>query len=438
MILNPAMGFVAGMALGGLAVWFIVRSFSAREAQRAWRLEQDLTELRQVNAHVSVQLAELRKAAEVEREKLGWVEQTEQLMRERFKSLAAETLESSTDVLLGRVGDQLHAVLAEARGDWTAERERVGRLVEPLGRALEELDREIRALEQRREGAYQGLQEQLRQLGQAHTDLRAATLSLSQALKSTATRGRWGEYQLRRVVELAGMLEHVDFSEQVAVEGGRPDIVIRLPNGGAIPVDAKAPMQAYLEAAETVEPVRAARLDAHVRALKQHVQQLGSKRYWEQFGGSAELTVMFVPNEAALGAAFEREPGLLDFAIQQRVLLTSPITLLGLLKAVAYGWQQQRIAEGVRAIAERGRQLHERLRAFLQDFTELGKRLDSAAKYYNEASGALERRVLPAARRLEEMGTAGEPLPSVRLIERRLHGIPPDAVGADEQPKSRP
>lgn len=258
-------------------------------------------------------------------------------MRDSFQALAAEALRSNADALLGRVTDQLHGALAEARGNWQTERERLGNLVEPLGKALEALDREIRAVEQKREGAYQGLQEQLRQLAQAHTDLQTATLSLNQALKSTATRGRWGEYQLRRIVELAGLLEHVDFSEQVAVEVGRPDLVVHLPNGGAIPVDAKAPMQAYLEAVEAAEPGRTARLDAHVKALKQHVQQLAGKRYWEQFGRSAELTVMFVPNEAALAAAFERDPGLMEFAIQQRVLLTSPITLLGLLKAVA--WQ---------------------------------------------------------------------------------------------------
>jgi len=429
LLLNPVLMFVWGFALGGLAVWFIVRTFSAKEVQRAGRLEQELAALRQVHADASVQLAELRKVAEADQEKLRWVERAERAMRDSFQALAAETLRSNADSLLGRVADQLHSVLAEARGDWQAERERVGKLVEPLAKALEVLDQEIRVVEQRREGAYQGLQEQLRQLAQAHTDLQTATLSLNQALKSTATRGRWGEYQLRRIVELAGMLEHVDFSEQVTVEAGRPDLVVHLPNGGIIPVDAKAPMQAYLEAAEAAEPGRTARLDAHVKALKQHVQQLAGKRYWEQFGRSAELTVMFVPNEAAVGTAFERDPELLDFAIQQRVLLASPITLLGLLKAVAYGWQQHQIAESARAIAEQGRQLHERLRSFLQNFAELGKRLDSAAKYYNEASGALERRVLPAARRLGEMGTASEALPEIHAIERELQVLPSDHGG---------
>lgn len=432
-MLDAAVAFIGGFALGVLVVWFVGRPMIDREAQRAGRLENELAALRQEHTHVTIQLAELRKVAEATQEKAAWIERSEQVLRERFQALAAEALHSSTDLLLGRVGDQLRGVLAEARGDWQAERERIGKMVEPLGKALEELDQEIRAVEQRREGAYQGLQEQLRQLAQAHGDLQTATLSLNAALKSTATRGRWGEYQLRRIVELAGMVEHVDFSEQVAVEGGRPDIIIHLPNGGAIAVDAKAPMQAYLEATEAAEPTRTSRLDAHVKALKNHIQQLGGKRYWEQFGGSAELTVMFVPNEAALGAAFERDAGLLDFAIQQGVLITSPITLLGLLKAVAHGWQQQRIAEDARAIADLGRQLYERLRAFLQVFTELGKRLDSAVKYYNEASGSLERRVLTAARRLGEVRMAGEPLPSAPLIERSLHGIPSNQPSAHEE-----
>lgn len=420
------LAFVSGFVLGGLAVWSIVRTYSDREARRASQLEQEISELRRTHADVLVQLTEVRKTAEADQEKLRWIQQSDQIMRERFQALAAEVLRANSDLLLGRVNDQLRSVLEEARGDWQTGRFQLAKLVEPLGKALEQMEGEIRLLEQKREGAYQGLQEQLRQLAQTHADLQTATLSLNHALKSTATRARWGEFQLRRIVELAGMQNHIDFTEQVAVDGGRPDLIVHLPGGGVIPVDAKAPMQAYLEAIDASEPVRGARLDAHVKALKQHVQQLASKRYWEQFGRSAELTVMFVPNEAALGAAFERDPGLLDFAVQQRILLTSPITLLGLLKAVAYGWQQHRITENARAIAEQGRQLHERLRSFLQNFTELGKRLDSAAKYYNEAAGALDRRVLPAARRLGEMGTAGEPFPEVHTVERQLHVLPPD------------
>lgn len=431
MMLNLVLTFIVGFVLGGLAVGVMARAVFVREGRRVGALEREVAEARQARTEAAVQLAELRKAHEADQEKLRWVERAEQVLRESFAALAAEALKGNAEALLRHAGDQLRGVLAEARGDWQAERERVGKLVEPLGKALDMLDQEIRAVEQRREGAYQGLQEQLRQLAQAHTELQTATLSLNQALKSTATRGRWGEYQLRRIVEMAGLVEHVDFSEQVAVEAGRPDLVVHLPNGGSIPVDAKAPMQAYLEGVEAGEPMRTARLDAHVRALKQHVQQLSGKRYWEQLGGAADLTVMFVPNEAALGAAFERDPGLLEFAIQERVLLTSPITLLGLLKAVAYGWQQHQIAESARAIADQGRQVHERLRSFVQHFTELGKRLDSAAKYYNEASGVLERRVLPAARRLGEMGTARDVLPEPPVVERALQVPRPDGGVGD-------
>jgi DNA recombination protein RmuC len=193
--------------------------------------------------------------------------------------------------------------------------------------------------------------------------------------------------------------------------------VIHLPYGGVICVDAKSPMQAYLESIDADETTRAARLDAHAKALRQHVQQLAAKKYWEQFPQSPELTVMFIPNEAALAAAVERDPGLLDAAIQQRVLLTSPITLLALLKAIAHGWQQRSIAENARIIAGLGRQLHDRLRTFLQTFVELGERLDSAAKYYTRAAGTLNQRVLPTARRLGELGTGGEELPDVPAVE---------------------
>ncbi|HXF83664.1 MAG TPA: DNA recombination protein RmuC [bacterium] len=429
---SSTLAFIVGTTLGAVGAWLVARTVAVREGQRAAQLERELAEARREQAEAAVRAAELRKALEADQEKLRWVERAEQALRESFQALAAEALRTNAESLAGRVLDQLQRVLAEARGDWQAERERVGRLVEPLGQALAELDREIKAVEQKREGAYHGLQEQLRQLAEAQAGLQSATFSLNQALKSTATRGRWGEYQLRRIVELAGLMEHVDFSEQVTVEAGRPDLVVHLPNGGVIPVDAKAPMQAYLEAVETGGAAdRAARLDAHVRALKQHVQQLAAKRYWEQLGRAVDVTVMFVPNEAALSAAFERDPGLLEFAIQQRVLLASPITLLGLLKAVAYGWQQHRIAESARAFADQGRQVYERLRTFLQSFAELGRRLDSAAKHYNEASGALERRVLPAARRLGELGAATDPLPEPPRVERELRVLP-EAAGAPD------
>ncbi|MDR7400746.1 MAG: DNA recombination protein RmuC [Armatimonadota bacterium] len=424
MATSAVLVFVSGFIVGGLAVWLLTRTHLRREERRVAHLDQELASLRQAHADALVQLAELRKAAESDQEKLRWVERAEQVLRETFQALAADALKSNTDSLLGRVADQLHGLLAEVRGDWQAGREHLARLLEPLAKNLDGLEREVRELEQKREGAYQRLQEQLRQLAQTHADLQTAAQSLGHALKSTGTRGRWGEMQLRRIVEAAGMVEHVDFSEQVTTDAGRPDLLVHLPYGGVICVDAKAPMQAYLESLETDEPTRSARLEAHVKALRQHVQQLAAKRYWEQFSGSPELTVMFIPSEAALAAAFEREPTLLDTAIQQRVLLTSPVTLLALLKAVGYGWQQRSIAENARAIADLGRQLHERLRSFLESFVDLGKRLDSAVKYYNTAAGALNQRVLPAARHLGELGAGGEELAEAPLIERQAVTLP--------------
>lgn len=327
-------------------------------------------------------LTRLQTHWEADREKLTWVDRAEKVLRETH-------------------------------------REELKRLVEPVEKTLEQLNHEVRTLEQKRESAYGELHEQLRQLAAAQTTLQTATHSLSQALRSTGTRARWGELQLRRLVEFAGMTKHVDFSEQVATEAGRPDLTVHLPEGGVLAVDAKAPMQAYLEALELDGQSRDARLDSHVRALKQHVQQLAGRRYWEQFQHTPELVIMFVPNEAALAAAFERDPGLLESAIQQRVLVTSPISLLGLLKAVAYGWQQHHVAENARTISELGKQLYNRLKTFLVDFIELGKRLDSATKYYNEAVGALEQRVFPSARRLGEMSAQSEDLPPPARIERQ-------------------
>ncbi len=427
----PVVTFIGGLVLGGLTVWLVTRSHVVRELRRTTQLEGELADLRRTHAEAQVRLAELQTAAEGAQDKLRWIDRAEQVLREAFRALAAETLQANADALLERTADRLHRLLSEVRGDWQAGREHLARLLEPLGRTLDGLEREIRLLEQKREGAYERLQEQLRQLSQTHADLQETTRSLGYALKSTGTRGRWGEMQLRRIVEFAGMQEHVDFSEQLQTDTGRPDLVVHLPHGGAICVDSKAPMQAYLESLEAEESARSARLDAHVKALKQHIQQLATKRYWEQFGGSPELTVMFIPSEAALAAAFEREPTLLETAIQQRVLLTSPVTLLALLKAVAYGWQQRSIAENARAIADLGRQLHERLRSFLQNFIELGERLDSAAKYYNKAAGAMTQRVLPAARRLGELGASGEDLPDAPLVEQQVVALPAGPAGGE-------
>ena len=220
---------------------------------------------------------------------------------------------------------------------------------------------------------------------------------------------------------MADLVAHVDFEEQATTGEGRPDMIVHLPNQGILPVDSKTPMLAYLEALEDGEgSTRETRLKEHATAIRGRIRELSQKRYWEQFERAPEVVVMFVPNDACLSAAFEKDPDLLEYAMQQRVLPTTPVTLLALLKTVAYGWQQHKVAENAREIAKQGRELHDRLGKFVEHFQRTGSGLDNAVKAYNEAVGSLESRLFPAARRLKEMGAASADVPLPANVDRAL------------------
>jgi DNA recombination protein RmuC len=291
-------------------------------------------------------------------------------------------------------------------------------VVDPLKVNLASLDGYVRELEKARKGAYDALQQQLTHLGETHSKLQETTTTLTQALKSPTVRGRWGELQLRRVVEMAGMDHHVAFDEQTAIEGGRPDMIVHLPNGGILPIDSKVPMESYLEAMEAVgDQIRIRRLDKHARAMRERVRDLGQKMYWDQFDTAPDFVVMFVPNESCLGAAFERDPALLEYAIEKKVLISSPVNLLALLKAVAYGWQQYQITENALRIAKEGKELYNRIETFIHHLTEVGRSLARSIEGYNKAIASLERRLLPAARRFQEMGVSTSELASPETID---------------------
>lgn len=335
----------------------------------------------------------------------------------RFEALAGRVLERSSRELLERSREQLESIGGTLRADWAGQRETLRHLIEPVDKTLGELGGQVRALERERQGAYEGLRQEIQLLRQAHGELRNTTVTLQQALKSSRARGRWGEVQLRRVVEMAGMTEHIDFVEQPTAEGVRPDMIVHLPGRGVLPVDAKAPMSAFLEAtAATDETARRGHFDDHLKALRQRTVELGQRRYWDQFDATPDFVVMFLPYEASLGSAFERDPDFLDFAMRHRVLPATPVTLLALLRSVAYGWQRQRVAENARQIAQLGRELHDRLGRFLDHLRRLGQGLGSAVRAYNRSLGSLERRVLPAARRLGDTGAAVDPLPEAESV----------------------
>jgi DNA recombination protein RmuC len=284
---------------------------------------------------------------------------------------------------------------------------------DPIHDALARMDAQLQQLERDRMRARGALDEQLRALG-------AQTRALASALRQPHTRGRWGELQLRRVVELAGMTAHCDFVEQPTVAGEhgplRPDLVVQLPGGKQVVVDAKAPLHAFLDASEASdEATRTQQLAAHARLLREHVRRLSAKAYWDRFASAPEFVVLFLPGEHLYSAALEADPALLEQGARQSVLIATPTTLIALLRAVAYGWQQERVAEDARAVAQLGRELQRRLETFAEHLQRVGARLRGAVGAYNDAVGSFEQRVLPGARRLAEHGVVS--------AERELAGL---------------
>jgi len=361
-----------------------------------------------------------------ERTKDQALDVAQERMREAFTALAHQALTSNADQLLARSREQLEGLLQQVRGDWGTQKEEVKGLVSPLTKALEAMDQQVRNLEQKREGAYRSLGEQLRSLGDAQAELRRSTVRLEQSLKSSTARGRWGELQLRRVVELSGMARHVDFEEQVSVEQGRPDMIVRLPNEGILPIDAKTPANAYLDALELEGNQRRQKLIEHAKALRSRIVELSRKAYMEQFEKAPEIVVMFVPYESALSAAFEQDPGLLEYGIEQKILIASPVTLLALLRAAAFGWQQYEIAENARLIADQGRELYARFLNILKPVAETGDRLRKAVDAYNRAIGSIESRLKPYLQRFRESTVSSSDLPTLEPIDEtpRLPNMP--------------
>ena len=345
-------------------------------------------------------LTDARATLRAEREKHAWTEDAKEQFKNTFKVLAASELEVRSGQLKTTAKEELTGV--------------IGPLKEELGK----LDRQVRELEAKREGAYSTLGSQLEGLHRLQDALRQQTTTLAQALKAPTVRGRWGEIHLRRLVELSGMQRHVDFSEQEATDTGRPDMVIRLPEKGIVPVDSKVPLDAFLRAMDVdSEEGRRALMAEHAKAFRGRIRELAQRAYWEQFERIPEIVVMFVPVEASLSAAFQSDRDLFEYAFQNRVLVTSPIALFALLRAVAFGWQQQQVAENAEKIAEQGRTLYERVAIFVGHVAGVGKSLDASVKKYNEAVGSLDARVLPAARRLRELGVGNAEIKTPEPVE---------------------
>ncbi|MBM3660255.1 MAG: DNA recombination protein RmuC [Actinobacteria bacterium] len=313
-------------------------------------------------------------------------------------------------------------------GELDRRKELIDRQLGEVAQAVRTVGETVHRLEADRKVAFGGLERELRMLHETHESLRTETGNLVTALRNPSTRGRWGEMQLRRAVEMAGMVRHCDFVEQATVDGDdgrlRPDVVVRLPGAKSAVIDAKVPLHAYLEAVEAADDAaQVVKLRDHARQVRTHIDTLASKAYWSQFPDAPDFVVMFVPGDQLLAAAFEHEPALMEHAVANRVLIATPVTLIALLRSIAYGWQQESLAENARQIADAGRVLHERLGTFSTHLRKVGTNLDRAVGAFNEAVGSYDARVMPAARKLSELDVAETEVPGVAAVERRSRPV---------------
>jgi DNA recombination protein RmuC len=361
---------------------------------------------------------------------IGWLiarPATETSLRDIFRSLSDEALKSNNQAFLDLAETRLRDARTAATADIEQRKVAIEHLLAPMAKTLGDVDRELREAERRRAEAGAQLLQRIASLDTAGQDLRAQTGKLVDALKRPGVRGRWGELQLKRVVELAGMIHHCDFEEQHTVTNGdgdrrmRPDVIIRLPGGKHVVIDAKAPLDAYLKALEAPdEASRQALLCEHARQVRTHVLQLSAKGYASHVHPSPDFVVMFLPGEMFFSAALEQDPELIEFGVEQHVVPASPTTLIALLRAVAYGWQQEAMEENARKISDLGRQLHEAVRSLGNHFDTLGARLKSSLEAYNNAVGSLEGNVLVKARKFKELqaATALEEIKALEPVDR--------------------
>ena len=470
--LDPTLWLIAGAAAGAIFTWLMLKNRAAEhfrhgydKAQQEARTEHAVAEktqailterlaanerslnelrgrlseadtmlerLRGEHANQGARAAELTTRLEEERrtagEKLLLLDQAQTKLADAFKALSSEALRHNNQSFMDLAKAALEKFQEGAKGDLSQRQQAIDAVLKPIKETLEKVGGSLSELEKNRVGAYAELKEQVKALATGQGQLQTETRNLVTALRAPAVRGRWGEIQLKRVVELAGMLDYCDFTQQTTVSNGdsylRPDLVVKLPGGKAIAVDAKAPLAAYLASLEVEGDQRAACLRDHARQIRDHLQKLSAKSYWEHLSPTPEFVVLFLPGETFFSAALEADPSLIEVGVEARVILATPTTLIALLRAVAYGWRQEQLAANAQEVADLGAELHARLRVFVEHFAKVRNGLETAVDSYNKAVGSFETRVLVSARKLKDLGAgSGDDLDVIEGIDKLPRAI---------------
>ncbi len=434
---------LTGLFLGGIAGWLLTRSRAAAAEATAKGLreqnEKDHQETEGLRARLETEL-KARSAAEASldatrknlEEQRQLLDEARQKLGDTFKSLSSEVLGSQSESFLQLASETFGKLRAEAEGDLGKRQEAMDGLLQPLKEALQRYENEIKEIETSRKEAYGSLKQHLSQLGEAQTQLQRETANLVTALRKPQVRGRWGEVTLRRLAELSGMVDRCDFLEQHTVsspdEGTiRPDMIVHLPGDREIIVDSKVALDAYLDSIESSsDEMKQQHLARHAAQVRRHMEQLGSKAYWDRLPKAPEFAVLFLPGDPFLGAAVERDPTLIEDGMARRVVIATPNTLIALLLAVYHGWRQEEIAKNAEAISDLGKQLYKRVYTLWEHLDTLRSAIDKAVDAWNRVVGSLEHQVLPSVRRFRELkATTADDIPPLGQVERTTRALPP-------------